>query len=309
MRNGSSPRLQLAFLVVSLTLCANVAVAQVSPKRPMPTPRMAAAAAVVNGKIYVLGGVSKQGGMVATVEEYDPTKDAWRARSPMPTARAMLAAVAAGDRILSSVEVYDVEKDKWSTAAPLPQGRWGLMATEFDGKVYAFGGIVGTGSARQCVSAADLYDIATGKWTSGKPLPVAIQSSAMAKYEGQVFLMGGRAGAGDTGKATGSVYVYRFATSEWTSGPALPEARTGAGAGAIGSKLILVSGAASGRLSSNVDTFDIPSQKWSVAVATLSSPRTGHVAAVVGGALYVIGGAFEESLAGITGLVEQVTVK
>src|SRR2546421_10187154 len=67
---------------------------------PMPTRRGSPVAATVGGKIYVIGGASTHPGSgepavhparphrsVATVEEYDPPSNTWRARSPMPTAR------------------------------------------------------------------------------------------------------------------------------------------------------------------------------------------------------------------------------
>src|SRR3954470_24995881 len=67
---------------------------------PMPTKRGAAAAAALNGKIYVIGGASTMPGssetnihparrhmVLGTVEEYDPTTNTWRARSALPTPR------------------------------------------------------------------------------------------------------------------------------------------------------------------------------------------------------------------------------
>ena len=74
------------------------------PLKPMPSKRGAASAAVVNGKIYVMGGAGVHPGAkdaplfrepnrtphrsVDTVEEYDIASDScWRECSPMPTAR------------------------------------------------------------------------------------------------------------------------------------------------------------------------------------------------------------------------------
>ena len=67
---------------------------------PMPTARGSAVAAVVAGKIYVMGGASVHPGAkivslaptgphrsLATNEMYDPATDKWESRSPMPTAR------------------------------------------------------------------------------------------------------------------------------------------------------------------------------------------------------------------------------
>src|ERR1700746_3475868 len=67
---------------------------------PLPTKRGSPVAAVVNDKIYVIGGAttppgSKQTSIdqmqaqvcLGTVEEYDPATNTWRDRTPMPTPR------------------------------------------------------------------------------------------------------------------------------------------------------------------------------------------------------------------------------
>jgi len=67
-------------------------------RAPMPTARGGSLAAVVSGKIYVIGGAGPMPDAstpvirprqpqrsLGTVEEYDPTTNKWRARAPMPT--------------------------------------------------------------------------------------------------------------------------------------------------------------------------------------------------------------------------------
>ncbi|MDO9098650.1 MAG: MopE-related protein, partial [Candidatus Methanoperedens sp.] len=56
------------------------------------------AAAVVNNKIYVIGGWISSGA-VATVEVYDPATNTWTNESSMPTARYLLAAEVVNNRI------------------------------------------------------------------------------------------------------------------------------------------------------------------------------------------------------------------
>ena len=57
---------------------------------PMPTARQFLGAGVVNGKLYAVGGYT--GGVLDTVEAYDPATNAWRTRASMPTMRCCLAA-------------------------------------------------------------------------------------------------------------------------------------------------------------------------------------------------------------------------
>lgn len=291
---------------------------QVVSKKPMPTPRMAGAGAVVDGKIYIIGGVSSQGRMVGTVEEYDPAKDVWTARASMPTARGMLAAVAVGSTIyaiggrsnavLSIVEAYDVKADRWTQAASLPTGRWGLMAAVVGGRLLAIGGITGMGAARQSVGVVDTFDPTKNVWTAGRALPLPLQSAAAVSHDGQVFLVGGRAGAGDTGTATDSVYTWNDGAN-WASGPRLLQPRTGAAAAVAAASLVVVGGAAGGTPSSSIDVLSLGQSKWARSGFALSAARTGHVVESVNGKIYVIGGATQESLAGITGAVEEITIR
>jgi N-acetylneuraminic acid mutarotase len=78
----------------------------------MPSKRGSAVAAVVNGKIYVIGGAAIHPGSsepslqpakphrsVGTVEEYDPKTNSWAQRSSMPTARNHAAIGAVNNKI------------------------------------------------------------------------------------------------------------------------------------------------------------------------------------------------------------------
>ena len=61
-----------------------------STSAPMPTARSGIGAAVIDGKIYVVGGagwVDERGGVFRTNEAYDPKSDSWVEETPMPTAR------------------------------------------------------------------------------------------------------------------------------------------------------------------------------------------------------------------------------
>ena len=85
-------------------------------KSPMPTLRgEGLTSAVVNGKIYVIGGFN--GSALSVVEEYDPITDTWVTKASMPTARYHITSGvvagkiyviggSSGSTTLSTVEVY-----------------------------------------------------------------------------------------------------------------------------------------------------------------------------------------------------------
>jgi N-acetylneuraminic acid mutarotase len=133
-------------------------------KEPMPTPRADLIGAVVNDKIYAIGGSIYDNGewyYFGNVEEYDPAANTWKAKTPMNTPRCDGAAAVAGGAIyvaggicnvkntkqslsLNDVEVYYADKDKWIKKYPLPTVRYSLGLGLLQGKLYAVGGVVGS---------------------------------------------------------------------------------------------------------------------------------------------------------------------
>jgi N-acetylneuraminic acid mutarotase len=75
---------------VSMNEVYDIATDTWSTGAPMPAARSGLGAAVIDGKIYVIGGegwVDEWGGAFRTNEAYDPKGDKWLEETPMPTAR------------------------------------------------------------------------------------------------------------------------------------------------------------------------------------------------------------------------------
>ena len=116
-------------------------------KADMPTPRWMHSAAVVDGKIYVIGGASSQpdSSKLSTVEVYDPATDTWERKADMPTARGWIPPsspvvdgriyVIGGLPTLTRVEVYDTATDTWSRAVDMPTPREMLATVAWEGKI------------------------------------------------------------------------------------------------------------------------------------------------------------------------------
>ncbi len=112
---------------------------------PMPTARWDFATAVVNGKLYAIGGWEPYGQTaLPTVEEYDPNTNSWSTKSPMPTARTGLCAEKinqsvyvvggnTGTEVTNLVEVYDVISNKWS--GPYPYSEWEITTIDAEGDI------------------------------------------------------------------------------------------------------------------------------------------------------------------------------
>jgi N-acetylneuraminic acid mutarotase len=125
-------------------------------KSPMPTPRHHLESAVVDGKLFAIGG--RMSGLKSNVnvnEMYDPKEDAWTKLEPMFLRNSGFAAASVGDRIYvfggdSPLETsyrntaeYDPNVDKWTSGISLPTARMGLQAVSIDDKIYVIGGKTG----------------------------------------------------------------------------------------------------------------------------------------------------------------------
>ena len=120
----------------------------------------APAAALLDGKIYVIGGF----GTTTNVATAD-------------------------------VLVYDLATRKWSEAAPLPATRGGHAAAVLDGKIH----VVGGGNDVSTLALHSVYDPASDRWTAAAPLPRAKGSPAVVALDGKLWAIGGRSGPDDYG--------------------------------------------------------------------------------------------------------------
>jgi len=168
------------------------------PRPPMPTPRGALAAAVLNGRIHALGGAQRD--PLNAHEVYDPAANAWKAANAMPTARDHLAAVAFRGRVwalggrssfmgtqYANVEIYDPAADAWRTGPPLPRGRGGLAAAALADRVLVFGGE----APFRIFEATEMYEPAGDRWIALTPMPTPRHGIGAALIGGRVYVPAG----------------------------------------------------------------------------------------------------------------------
>ncbi len=103
-----------------------------SSKAPMPTPRTRHTVGVVNGILYVVGGLNSQTDPSAAsrVDAYDPVRNRWAPKAPLPTPRSGVAVGVAkgtlyvvggwGPGPTGLVEAYDPITNRWTMKAPMP---------------------------------------------------------------------------------------------------------------------------------------------------------------------------------------------
>lgn len=218
---------------------------------PMPDIASHAGAAVLDGRIYVVGGFIANvhvGGM-ERVFEYDIAADTWRALPPLA----------------------------------VPRGSPGVIA--LDGRIHAIGGRDDEG----VVDAHEVYDPAAGRWTRAAPLPLARDHLGIEVADGRIHVFGGRT-AGSSAN-TGRHDIYDPATDGWTEGPPMPTPRSGGMAFRLGDLLVYAGGECREPRATydEVEGFDPGSGRW-LTLPPLPEGRHAGAAAAVGNVAYVIGG-------------------
>ena len=134
------------------------------------------AAAVVDGKIYVIGGYDSDLQDVDSVEAYDPQADSWQQVASMPQPRRLHKAVAMGGKIYVSggnlddddyftrtVVVFDPQANTWTELARMGTGRGDHASAAIGGKLYVFGGYSkDDGHGR--IASVEAYDPISDTW-------------------------------------------------------------------------------------------------------------------------------------------------
>ena len=167
-------------------------------RAPMPTPRGALAAAVLNGRIHALGGAQRDA--LNVHEVYDPATNVWKTVNAMPTARDHLTAVAFRGRVwalggrssfmgdqYANAEIYDPAVDAWRTGTPLPRGRGGLAATVLGDRLFVFGGE----APLRIFAANEMYEPAGDRWIAKAPMPTPRHGIGAVAIGGRIYVPAG----------------------------------------------------------------------------------------------------------------------
>lgn len=188
-----------------------------STAAPLNEPRGGHAAAVLDGKIHVIGGGNSQR-TLANHSEYDPVADHWTERAPLLRSKGSPAAVAHGGRLYSiggrsgpgdfgDVEIYDPRSDAWTRDTPIePRGTAGAVV--YCGSIYVFGG---ESQARKATLDEVLrLDPASRRWSSSTPMRAARNYARAVAFRDAVWLVGGNPTVGMSHSSGGSALVERF---------------------------------------------------------------------------------------------------
>ena len=193
----------------------------------MTSPREAFSTVAYRGRIYILGGVTKEssstvayhgkinrpGGesnepssnadILDLVEVYYPESNSWEILPPMPSPRAYLSACVINDKIyaiggihkfpflgLSTIFEYDPASYTWEEKQPLLKGRSLLSTCVVNGKIFCIGGNP-LDPAAEGSTSVEVYDPARDSVYQATDMKYIRYGSASGVVNNKIYILGG----------------------------------------------------------------------------------------------------------------------
>jgi hypothetical protein len=209
----------------------------------MRVPRSNLGVAVVDGKIYAIGGSTENGNnpntvgtnyktkgwIVGTNEEYDPTTNLWTTKKAMPTPRYNFGIAAVDDKIYciggitdylvgsymnstSVNEMYDPKTNSWQTMSPAPIGS-GMFTNVVNGKIY----IIGGGPNGTIIQ---VYDPKNDSWSVKPSILLQLISPVSAVVDDKIYIVEFYADL-DL-HVSAKTLIYDTKTDSWSEGTPIP---------------------------------------------------------------------------------------
>jgi N-acetylneuraminic acid mutarotase len=165
-------------------------------KTPMPTPRFGVQAQTIGNRIYLMGGATTlSNGSLQSLninEAYDPKKDTWTTKSPLPNPSGYVSAVLDNKIYVvgSTTQIYDPQTDTWALGISPP--------IELSGDYYGASTACSTTGAmapkRMYVyygSTLAAFDPQNDSWTLVSSPPTTRPYLAIANYNDKLYFIGG----------------------------------------------------------------------------------------------------------------------
>ena len=287
----------------------------------LPTQRKGFATAVVEGKIYLIGGTPFQNRRgpygLSTVEVYDPKTNSWERVADMPTPRTSAEAVvingtiyvcggyngidnrAVNLKFLDIVEAYDPQKDTWTRKQGMSVARIGFGMGVVAGKIYSIGGslhiLEKEPEAPGRIDLVEAYDPATDTWVKRADMPTKRDGFGVGVVNNRIYVIGGggwpQVGAG--GPFLTIIEEYDPKINRWEQKNEMPELRLAFSTVVLDDVIHLIGGFTRQnrvpQYMATVDTYNLETEEWNT-IPPMPTPFMPFGAAVVNGNIYVFGG-------------------
>ena len=257
-----------------------------------PTARLMMASTVLDGKVWVMGGL-REGAALQIVQSYDPQTGAWQSGPPLPVPLHHAVAVAyrgevviiggASDNIAqASNKVFALRGNNWVALPALKHSRAAPGAAVVGDKIV----VVGGQNNKQVVPQTEVYDGTS--WSDEPDLPTPREHLAAVSDGTYFYAVGGRFLSADKNSAAFDRFDPQSNT--WTTLVDMPTPRGSYGAAYIDGRIVAVGGEDPTQVLDAAEMYDVTGGKWTK-LAPLPEARHAEVVAAVGDTVYVIGGA------------------
>lgn len=329
-------RTALLALFASLVFCtAALAQMPINPWKkaaPFPYPDEELYGVALNGKMYVIGGWD-EGKAAGLNYEYDSATDRWTEKKGMPRLAHHAALAVANGKIyviggfvpakdtqiptggawepIADTWEYDPVADSWKSLAPVPTKRGAAVAVEVAGKIYVIGGATTVAGSKDpyftffgpslVLTTNEVFDAATNKWESRRPMSVARNHAYAAAVNGKIYVIGGRTGHAFILSATNTDVVEEYSpVSDMWSAPKerMPTPRSGGAAGTDGRRIYIAGGEVTTKelvgAFRAVEAYEPATNSW-ISLPPMSMPRHGIAGAVIGSEFHLVSGMIQSA--------------
>jgi len=270
-----------------------------------PTARLMPAWTVLDGKIWIFGGL-RAGTALQAVETYDPQTGAWQTQPPLPVPLHHAAATTYRGQVVviggaidniaqASNQVFVLRGDSWAKLPSLNHARAAPAAATVGDRIVVTGGQ----NNKKIVPQTEVFDGTSWKQAADEPTPR--EHSAAVSDGSYFYVLGGRFLSSDKNSAA----FNRFdpESEKWTSLPDMPNPHGSYGATFIHGRIVAVGGEEPTQVIATADMYDITDNKW-ITLTPMPTPRHAEVVAAIGNTVYCIDGANRPTHEGAVSTVE-----
>jgi Kelch motif protein len=269
-----------------------------------PTVRLEVASAVLDGKLYVAGGLA-EGGASKKVEIYDPATDKWSSGPDLPVTLHHASGVAYRGAFLviggfAAGGLSDATDSVWSLGCPAgfhcpATKRWFKLFTLRRPRAAGVAGVVGDSivvaggqAGGVLIGPTEIFDFLTKAWRDAAPIPTPRDHLAGASDGKRSFYTaGGRELSIDS--VLTAAERFDLTTGRWESLPPIPTARGGFGGAYAAGGFVTIGGEGPRGTYADVEAYDPASRSWS-ALAGLRPARHAMGVGVIDSRIYIAAG-------------------
>ncbi|XP_021962419.2 kelch-like protein 18 isoform X3 [Folsomia candida] len=217
------------------------------------------------GYMFVVGGLTKTGDSVSTVEIFDPIQEQWRIAEAITMQRSRVGVAVMkkklfaiggfnGTERLSTVEMYDSVTKTWSKIASMRCKRSAVGCAALNDKLYTAGGYDGNSS----LNTVECFYPERGDWFMITPMMKHRSAAGVVAFQGFMYAIGGHDGL----SIFDSAERFDPSISAWHPIASMNTKRCRLGAAVIGDKLYVAGGYDGATFLRSVEVYDPITDVW-----------------------------------------------